>query len=286
MSQENRPEVMKLNQIELSRIESLLEQGKINIDEATLLIDAIVETVDAPDNPMNSEAINSEAITPPPPAPFSPVDFTKTSVTQTESEPTHWLTATVSAGSITIKGDATLSKPVIEEVHGINIDGSKELKEENGNYRIDSSFDAMILRLPPNMGLHLSVSAGEAKVTDVAFLKGNNSVGSVQAKRVGGLDFKVEAGDFVGSALLTKGEHRLSVKAGSAKLELLAGSSLDLSGTCNLGSFTVPENFSTKDNPIKGSFQGVIGTSLIGTGTATLKVKVQAGDVRITEQGN
>ena len=279
MSQENRTE--------LSRIESLLEQGKINNDEAALLIDALVETSDASNNPINSDPeipkqpvppVPKEAVPPtPPPAPFSPVDFTNTSEPQTsESEPTQWLSVKVGVGSVTIKGKDGLSKPVIKRVAGIS---TQTLQENNGNYSITGGFSDMTVEMPSSMGLKLNVTAGDAKVKNIAFLKGNNSVGSVSAKAIGGLDFQVDAGEFTASALLTTGQHSLGLKAGSAKLELLEGSSLDVTGSCSLGSFKVPESFSSQHKNLNGNFEGKI-----GTGTAKLAIAVQAGEIRITEE--
>ena len=297
MSQNNisTSEVRKLKQTELSRVEALLEQGKINNDEAALLIDALVETVDTnetSDIPRNLDPLTPKQPTPPeaappPPAPFSPVDFTNKSESQaaesepTESEPTQWLSVKVGVGSVTIKGKDGLSKPVIKRVTGIS---TQSLQENNGNYSIAGGFSDMTVEMPSSMGLKLNVTAGDAKVKNIAFLKGNNSVGSVSAKAIGGLDFQVDAGEFTASALLATGQHRLGLKAGSAKLELLAGSSLDVTGSCNLGSFKVPESFSSQQKNLNGSFEGTIGTGPIGTSTAKLAISVQAGEIRISEE--
>lgn len=306
------------NSNELLRIENLLEQGKISNDEAELLIEAITELDDADNlqkgnqeayfkNTIQEVPVSSVLSTPalPTPAPPTPpavpktptvpdtskmnieVDFSDDALDSgisndnsddfsvVKSEPKQWLTVKVSAGSVTIKGVSGLSKPVVKNMNGVS---SQSIQENSGAYSITGNFGDTTLEMPNTMGLKLDVSAGEAKVSDVAFLKGSNSVGSVQASRIGGLDFKVDAGEFNASALLDTGNHRLRVKAGSAKLEVLDGSSLDIIGTCNLGSFKVPDTFSTQSNPIKGKFEGKI-----GSGKAKLKVKVQAGEVRIVE---
>jgi len=318
------------NNNELTRIESLLTQGKISDDEAALLVDAIVDSeygesestdseINAPEskdkNASSTHQKQSDIPVPPAPPvpPVSPVppipptppappetptqvkpsspptpqtvssvsDFFDDSQYSDEqdsdvsdiAQPKQWLTVKLGVGSITIKGISDLSKPVVKNIEGV-IHGA--IQETNGNYSISGALSDTTIEMPANMGLKLDVAAGEATVSDVAFLKGGNSVGSVQAKRIGGLDFKVEAGELSANALLTSGNHRLRVKAGSAKLELLEGSSLTVAGSCNLGSFKVPEDFSTEHNSIKGKFEGKI-----GTGSGKLNVKVQAGEVTI-----
>ena len=278
---------------ELARIESLLTQGKINDEEAALLIDAIVDSnfnennssdkIEVSEIPMPVEPtpppIPKEPT--PPVEPQPPLDITSQSkdikdsenYSSSESEPTQWLSVKVGVGSVKINGKASLSKPVIKRVAGIS---TQTLQENDGDYSIAGGFSDMTVEMPSGMGLKLNVTAGDATVNNVAFLKGNNSVGGVHATAIGGLDFQVDAGEFTASALLAKGQHRLKLKAGSARLELLEGSSLEVSGTCNLGSFKVPDSFSTEHKSIRGNFEGKI-----GAGTGNLKVKVQAGEVSI-----
>jgi hypothetical protein len=136
---------------------------------------------------------------------------------------------------------------------------------------------ALVVRMHPDLALDARVEAGTLTTTGVRGpIRAHVTAGSARLDGFEGpLDVEVAAGGIKGRGRLDHGDSRIRCDAGSVKLDLLAGSSVRVTGEAHLGKVDVAGHRST----------GVLNDSAsttIGGGAATLDIECNLGSVKVT----
>lgn len=187
----------------------------------------------------------------------------------------------MSAGSLNVSVDSSLEEPTFfTKGRG---KGSLERNGEGWQARfrgegkdwLGGDNFAVTLHVPEGFGIGLNGRAGTVKL-NVPYLKGEMRAGTSQARNLKGLDLEMRAGTFEAALLLTEGEHRLDMRAGTATLTLLSGSSVRVTGDVKVGSLNLPDSFTRNDQIAGASFSGTL-----GVGAAALALQQKAGTLKV-----
>lgn len=256
---------------EQERIQALLQAGKITQQEADLLLSALDEGDAAA---RQADWTINETVGQPQYAPSA-------SSEQPGWQPQglRWARVKLTAGQLEVKLDPSLQMPVTEgqaEVRQVGSDLEITPKMVNSSFLggLLGGLGSLELRLPAGWGLDLGSKAAQVEVEGVAFLKGRVAAGNVELRGVEGLDLEVTAGNIEGSLLLREGQHRLQVSMGNAELDLLPGSSVQLSPGVSLG------NLETRGFSRSYAADGSE-VRQVGEGKATLEVSVRMGNLEV-----
>ena len=274
-----------------ARIRALLEEGKITQAEAERLLAALQEIDDGEDVAQAMETTDEieatdEAVeTVLESASRSTVPQTDASISSSNvsnATPRAWVEVDMSAGSLNVGVDPSLEEPTFflkgRGKGDLERDGEgwhARFKGEGSDWLGGDNF-TVTLHIPEGCGIGLNGRAGTVRLTDVPALKGEMRAGTLRAKGLSAIDLEMRAGTFEAALLLTEGEHQLDMRAGTAKLTLLSGSSVQVTGDVKAGSLSLPDAF-TRDNRVAGaSFSGTL-----GAGAATLTLKQKAGTLKV-----
>lgn len=130
------------------------------------------------------------------------------------------------------------------------------------------------LRLPPGFGVDLAKTAGDIDLGGVEFLRGTLTGGDLGAHGLKGVDLDTVAGNVDISIAPTSGRHRIAAKAGVVNVVLLPGSDVTVDGGVSVGDIKTEPPFRTERRLVGCRVEGTV-----GAGTATLELKVIAGDI-------
>lgn len=139
---------------------------------------------------------------------------------------------------------------------------------------------ALVVRMNPDLPLEVRVEAGALTTTGVRGpIRAHVAAGSA---RLDGfrdtIDVDIAAGGFKGRGRLDHGESRIRCDAGSVKLQLERGSSVQISGEAHLGKVDVLGRTST----------GILNDSAsatVGDGAGTLDIECNLGSVKVSADG-
>ncbi|PZA06706.1 MULTISPECIES: hypothetical protein [unclassified Meiothermus] len=226
---------------ERERIEALRREGKINDEEAQMLLEAL-EAADQLEGEVQSSA--------------EPKGVEYGSLEGQAgagggwaypSQERRWVKVNMLAGQLEVRVDPSLQEPRVwgkASVRQVGQDLVVEPQPVQGDFLggVLKNFRAgeLDVRLPPGWGLELDGKAGDIEIEGVAFVRGRLLAGDIELREVGGLDLDVKAGNIEGSALLREGSHRLRIEMGNAQVRLLPGSSLKLKAGVGLGNLETP----------------------------------------------
>ena len=261
-----------------ARIRALLEEGKITQEEAERLLAALqeIDEESVTENVEDADVENTEIEAT---ETASTVEAISKDVPASSAKPRAWVEVNLSAGSLNVSVDPSLEEPTFfTKGHG---EGSLERDGEDWRARFKSegrswfgskSF-SVTLRIPEGYGVGLDGRAGAVEL-NVPYLKGKMRAGTLQARRLNGLDFDMRAGPLELTLLLQEGEHRLDMRAGAALLTLLSGSSVKITGDGTAGGLGLPETFTRDNHVARASFAGTL-----GAGAATLALQQKVGSL-------
>ncbi|WP_119315810.1 hypothetical protein [Calidithermus terrae] len=242
---------------ERERIQALLDEGRITQEEASLLLEALAE----------AEAAEAEA--------------------EAQAGPTRWLRARVSARTLEVRVDPSLSEPRVE--------GEAEFRAKGTDYHLDARPKGpkgwhggewhaherpVTVSLPGGVGLDVDLSAGTVIADDLPYLRASVGAGNLIARNLGGIDANVKAGTLNAELYLDQGQHRVQVKAGSAVLKLLPGSDYEAQGEVIMGNFTsTGKHRLDNERGFPGMRQSF--NILEGQGRAKLEIQVKMGSLNL-----
>lgn len=203
-----------------------------------------------------------------------------------DSEPwtgvTTWANIDMSAGSLRVSVDPTLTEPFLEcDGHGVStLDKTEKgwdifIKGKTEGGREGRSLSAT-LRVPARCGVALRGKAGTVSLDGVPYLEGTMKAGTLKASDLCGFNLDMSAGTLQLSARLSKGEHRLDMRAGTAVVTLLPGSSVQVEGDVRAGSLRLPPGFAKNKRIAGADFSGKV-----GEGEATLNLSERAGTLEL-----
>ena len=256
-----------------ARIRALLEEGKITQEETERLLTALQE-IDEEGTAESVESTDGEDV-----ETASEVETISKDMPASSTKPRAWVEVNLSAGSLNVSVDPSLDEPTFftkgRGEGSLERDGEgwrARFKSEGKSWFGSKNF-SVTLRIPEGYGVGLDGRAGAVEL-DVPYLRGKMRAGTLQARRLNGLDFDMRAGSLELTLLLQEGEHRLDMRAGAALLTLLSGSSVKVVGDGTAGGLGLPDTF-TRDNRVaNASFTGTV-----GAGSATLVLKQKAGSL-------
>ena len=262
-----------------ARIRALLEEEKITEEEAERLLAALQEIDEPEDGEVDREGVAKEGES----VSAGEVErLPSKSVPTAGEKPRAWVEVDMSAGSLNVSVDPSLTEPTFStKGHG---KGSLERDGEGWHARFKGESESWLggetftitLHLPKGCGVGLNGRAGTVSLNNVPSLKGEMRAGTLRARGLGGLDLEMRAGTFEAALLLTEGDHRLDMRAGTATLTLLSGSSVKVTGDGTAGSLGLPATFTRNDRVAGASFTGVL-----GSGAATLALQQKAGTLKV-----
>ena len=234
-----------------------------------------------------------------------------------ESDTPSDLRLEIAGYSLIVSTDTSLSAPSLSgDTEGLTLSGSHKgwsLKQEHGvrfgsrrvtlsvpfaprHVRVELAGGQLVL--PDVLGeLQVEVAGGNVRVGNVGHLKAEINGGNLTAGEVGGnlhleinggngkiersrtLIAEVNGGMLNWTGLLTEGQHRLEVNGGAANLNLLSGSSVQLSAEVTVGQLV-----STFPTHKRGGMLNATYSGTLGGGAAGLSCQVSAGQVRLSAE--
>ena len=255
-----------------ARIQALLGEGKITQEEAERLLAALQEIDESADDDAAEEEgeTSRENVVSSPGAGIS-----------SGAETRAWVEVDMSAGSLNVSVDPSLTEPTFflrgrgKGTLERDGEGWQACFKGEGKDWLKSENFTVTLHIPEGCGIGLNGRAGTVRL-DVPHLKGEMRAGTLRANGLNSLELNMRAGTLEAALLLTEGEHWLDMKAGTAKLTLLSGSSVQVTGDVQAGSLSLPEAFTRDDRIAGASFSGTL-----GAGAARLSLRQKAGTLRV-----
>lgn len=253
------------------RIEALLESGKITPEEANMLLEALGEEAQAPQEQYRKVESKS----------WTQVETKSWS----SNQDARILRLEMTAGDIDVEGS--------DEVSGLVVLGTALVSEEGQVLRVRPSrnwsddvpgkkwvgkvldhvnIGDLRIKIPSSWVVELAGTAGDVKIENVALVRGRWAAGDVNLKQVGGIDLSMQAGDLDASVRLTNGNHRISLTAGDLDLKFLPGSSVKVHGSVTFGDIDPRGPFEQNGNHLKG---------VVGAGEADLRISMTTGELTL-----
>jgi hypothetical protein len=205
-----------------------------------------------------------------------------------------------SARKVEIIGDPGVREAVAEGRHEawrdgdtLVIDGEWNQDSDRPHFGSGFSFDrgraavligtrqrALVVRMNPELALEARVEAGSLTTTGVRGpIRAHVAAGSARFDGFEGpLDIDVAAGGIKGRGRLDHGDSRIRCDAGSVKLQLQRGSSVQITGEAHLGKVDI---LGHQSNGLLTDSASVT----IGAGTATLDIECNLGSVKVSGDG-
>lgn len=289
---------------EQERIRTLADEGKITEEEAQKLI-AVLEEIDQVDRELSGIDVEVEATVEAGGHPRERVEVevekrisaaessheetrrsadTESSTTQPPAD-LNWVHIDMLAGDLDVRVDESLSEPEAEGDAVFDRDGDdyrlqKEPMETAGDWveQLVARFKThdLKLRIPAGYGLNLHMKAGDVKLTGLPYLRANLLAGDLKADELRGVDLSMSAGDVSLGLRLKEGHHRIAATAGDVRVKLLPGSSVRIDGAVSIGKASLKGPFEQTPKGIGERFTGIF-----GDGSAELKLKLSAGNLRL-----
>jgi hypothetical protein len=241
------------------RIEAMRDAGTITPDEARMLLEAIGESA--------REAPTLDA-------------------THGAGPVRRWCTVALLAGDVTVEA-ADIDAPELAEGEGCALAPSDEgvrLQATGpaglGRFGIllgQSAVRASI-RLPRDWGLALDVKAGEVRVRDVPWVRGQMLAGGLHVFGALWVDLVKMAGDVEVHLRPTEGTQRIEARAGEVDVRILPGADAHVSAEVSFGDLEAT-GFAVVERGV-----GKHTERTFGGGRAQLKVKLTAGDLRLRSE--
>lgn len=262
---------------EQERILALLDEGKINQEEADLLLEALAEADDAEEEALAfAEPDVGRNPQPPPAAPQPPPRAPEPPEGREEAgketgKDLRWVRAYLTAGEFNVEVDPSLGEPVMEGSGDMRRQGddfvvNQQAKHPDGGllgFIGNLKIGEVKLRLPEGYGVDLVSKAGNLNISGAAYFKGRVLAGNVELRKVRGIDLELRAGNLDAELYLSEGEHRVQVAMGNAELVLLRGSSVRVKTHAGMGRVDIR------------------GPSTVGGGRANLDVAVKIGSLEV-----
>lgn len=238
---------------EYMRIAKLLEEGKIDPEEAGRLLEALDE----------GERTTAAA----------PADGR--------------LRARLERADLEVRVREGLNAPVVEEDGGLGLrleaaDGGWRLSGTSrqrflGAFGLLRSRKSAVLLLPAGVGLELRLGQGEVRAEDpLPELKVQLGQGRVSFAAAEALDVQLGQGEVQGSVRIVRGRHRVQLGMGRVKLVLAEGSDVELHVSTSLGELRVGGGLQHRGGGPAQRFAG-----RLGEGRGELKVAVGMGEVEV-----
>lgn len=205
-------------------------------------------------------------------------------------EGTRWLRVQLVASDLKVRSDPELVEPAVsggdDRVKLERTDEGYVLSLADPAARSDWSLPFLShlwhtdldVRLPEGMGVDLRMTAGEADLRGVPYLRGKLTAGDVSAKGLLGIDFSTAAGDVDVELTPDRGQHRIQASAGDVEVVLMAGSDVEVAGSVSIGDASVSGTGMTNER--RGLGRHLRGT--VGQGTAQLTLKLTTGDLSLS----
>lgn len=292
---------------ERSRVQALLDAGRISEAEADILFAALDESSAAqgPEDaevsplvtgtgsggPSRPDAGRLEPV-PAPPAPPEPADAQPPQPPEppplpfsTAESPAGWVRLSGFCGDLSVESDPGIGAPVVtghatleHTDTGYLIRTPPADREGGRNWltRLHKAAGDVTVRLPEGLGLDLGVAAGDADIRGVKTLKGNFTGGDFDVDGAETVNLTVTAGDVTLRLRPTSGAGRLKATSGDLDVIFLPGSSATVSGSATCGDLDVPPGFTRSGGFASHRFEGTL-----GVGEARLELRLTAGDVTI-----
>lgn len=274
---------------EQTRILQLLEDGKIDQDEAALLLDALGATPDenvpstesSPKPPATPETPRTVRVTssssssssgttttslgkdgfrttshygPTPPEPPEPPEPPMpTSFSDTSfPEVRGWLRIEVLAGNIKVSTDDSLDAPTVTG----RGNGGFTVTQRGERYEVQQTrggFETgnVTVEIPTDFGVEVDSRLGNVTIRGAAAVRGRVTAGNVKVRDTRGIDLVMKAGELDVTARLSEGRHRIESQAGNVSVKLLEGSSLTLTGKMIVGEANVCAPFRLDKNSFR-----------------------------------
>ncbi len=200
---------------------------------------------------------------------------------------TRWVTVEMLGGDLDVVAVPGLEKPRVE-----GGPGELTVEEVEDGYRIQFAPDRtgflsglfsslrsgdINIEVPPGFGLRIEATAGDVSLKGVRYLRGRMRAGDLSADRLEGVDFSMTAGEFEATLDLRSGRHAVSVGAGNVEVAISQSSDVVVDGRVSIGDIG-------SDLPGMGRRGSGLGGSLagtLGTGQASLELRVTTGDIEI-----
>ena len=239
---------------EYLRIAKLLEEGKIDPDEAGRLL----------------EALEGESAGPAPVVGKG------------------WLRARIERADLRVQVREDLDAPVIEEDGGLEArleaDGSDwKLSAGGGRRKFFGAFNlldsrkALRLALPPGLALELQLGQGEVRIQGaLPALRVQLGQGRLRFDRSDALDVRMGQGEVEGRVRVVDDRHRVQLGMGKVRLTLEPESDLRLKVNASLGEVKVSGRLQHEGKGPSVSYSGTV-----GEGRGELKVSAGMGDVEV-----
>ncbi len=283
------------------RVNLMVEEGKITPEEAERLLSALEDIggLEGEMDDLEREAAQEDGGGTSAGVPIGSASSAAEAVPASSPQDLRWVRVSILAGDLDIRGDASLSEPLIDSDQD-NVTLSREgndfvialAKREKTARRegVDGFLDGigefvsgivgrigdLDIRVPAGFGVMIDSKAGDVDVRGVAFVKAKLLAGDIDLHDIGGIDLSMSAGDVDATLLLTKGQHRVKVSAGDVDVRLLSGSSVTVAGSVSMGDIEAEKPLEAFRTGMGGNLSG-----RLGAGEAKLELSVSAGDLEV-----
>ncbi|HGY09277.1 MAG TPA: hypothetical protein ENK37_04380 [Oceanithermus profundus] len=239
---------------EYMRIARLLEEGKIDPEEARRLLEAL-------------EGESAE-----------PVRVASRG----------GLRARIERADLRVQVRAGLNEPVIEEDDGLNarleaagsdwkLTAGGTRRRFFGAFNLLDPRKKLRLALPPDLALDLQLGQGEVRIQGALLaLRVQLGQGRLRFDRTDALDVRLGQGEVEGRARIVEDHHRVQLGMGKVRLTLEPGSDLRLKVNTGLGEAKASGRLQYEGKGPSVSYDGSV-----GEGRGELKVSVGMGDVEV-----
>lgn len=254
---------------ERERIEALLNEGKINQEEAGILFEALRDLEDSEPGQDEPAQKRGESAPASGSRPATPAELA-------------WVKVGARFGTLEVSVDPMLNEPAIEGEAKVERKGKDyEIQAKTITQRwplgfiVGGNSPTVSVKLPSGYGLEVDAKAGTVIARGVPYLRGEVKAGTVVARDIGGIDMEIKAGTLDATLNLAQGQHRIFMKAGTANVRMLPGSDYRIKGEVLMGSLrgVGKHSFETGD-PLRQTFN-----VLEGQGKADLRIDVKMGSL-------
>jgi hypothetical protein len=207
-------------------------------------------------------------------------------------------------GAISVVGDADVAEAEIEGIHQASVDGDtlviagdfegvtpgvfavnlgrrgRRIRVHTGHHGRGRSAGALRVRINPSLELDAKLDAGPLSISGIAApIRARSAAGPITIEDVvEPIDVAVNAGAIRINGRFDHGDSRVRSDAGAIRIELEAGSDVEVSANAALGKVVVPGM--TEGGKGFGSTR----SATVGSGAATLRVETAMGSIQVLER--
>ena len=176
-----------------------------------------------------------------------------------------------------VEQDGGLGLKLEEDAEGWKLAGAAR-QRFFGAFGLLAGRKAAVLALPADVGLELRLGQGEVRVEGtLPWLRVQMGQGRLRFAGASSLDVQLGQGEVQGRVRIADGRHRLRLGMGEVKLALAEGSDLRLQVSVSLGRLGVSGSLNHRGEGPGQRFEGVL-----GAGRGELRVSVGMGKVEVT----